>query len=129
MTRKAILTTATILLTCLTLWTCTKDKGSCSDDNTFCSLVDDQSFDATGTIIDDFLATLKKGTQDDKLERLKDWLECKSCVDKAEILCNSCIFTLPPQSELSVDFISNGQPIKLTLDILMDDPLEFRGYH
>ena len=128
MTRKIILT-ATILLTCLTLWTCKKDKVSCSDDNTFCSLVDDQNFEATSQIIDDFLATLKKGTQDDKLEKLKDWLECKSCVNKAEILCNSCIKTLPAQSELNVDFISNGQSITMTLDILMDDPLEFRSYH
>ena len=48
---------------------------------------------------------------------------------KIIVLCNSCIYTLPPQSELSVDFISNGQPITMMLDILMDDPLKFRAYH
>lgn len=129
MTRKTILTTATILLACLTLWTCKKDKVVCSDNETFCALVDDQNFDATGPLIDDFLAKLKKDNQDENLEKLKNWLECKSCVDKAKILCNSCIKTLPLQSELSVDFIFNGQTVKMTLDILMDDPLKFSAYH
>ena len=128
MTPKTILTT-TILLTCLTLWTCKKDKFVCSDDETFCALVDNQNFDATGPLTDDFLVTLKKDNQDENLKKLKDWLECKSCVDKVKILCYSCIKTYPLQSELSVDFISNGQTVKMTLDILMDSPLKFRAYH
>ena len=129
MTRKTILTALVIFLTCLTLWTCNKEKVSCSDEQAFCSLVESQDFDATGTIIDNYLAGLEKNKKDENLEKLRDWLECKSCVDKAEIICNSCIKTIPPQSELSVDFISNGQTIKMTLDILMDEPLKFRAYH
>jgi hypothetical protein len=129
MTHKTILTAAIIFLTCLTLWTCNKEKVSCSDDQTFCSLVDNQDFDATGTIIDNYLAGLEKNKKDENLEKLRDWLECKSCVDKAEIICNSCIYTLPPQSELRVDFNSNGKTVTMTLDILMDEPLKFRAYH
>jgi hypothetical protein len=121
---KTILTATTILLTCLTFWTCEKDK-----DEEFCAFVNEQNFDATGPLIDDFLATLKKGNEDYKLEKLRAWLERKDCVGEVQILCNSCILTLPPQSELRVDFISNGDTITLTLDILMDDPMKFRTYH
>ena len=120
---RTVLTTAIILFACLTLWTCNKD------DETFCALVNEENFDATGPLIDDFLATLKNGNQADHLAKLKEWLECKSCVEKAQILCNSCILTFPPQSELSVDFVSNGIIITMTLDILMSEPLKFRAYH
>jgi hypothetical protein len=129
MTHRTILTTTTIILTCLTLWTCQKDKISCSGDREFCSLVDKQDFDATGPTINDFLAGLKRNKPEENLEKLTAWLECKSCVDKAEILCYSCIYTLPAQSELSVDFISGGQTITMTLDIIMDEPLKFCAYH
>jgi hypothetical protein len=121
---KAILTAATLLVMCLTFWTCEKAK-----DEEFCTLVNEQNFDATGPLIDDFLATLKKGDEDYKLGKLKTWLERKDCVGKVQILCNSCIYTFPPQSELSVEFISNGVTITLTLDIVMDDPLRFGAYH
>jgi hypothetical protein len=45
------------------------------------------------------------------------------------ILCNSCIETYPPQSELRIDFLVNGQSIPMTLDILMDNPLTYRAFH
>ena len=121
---KTIFAATTILLSCLTFWTCEKDR-----DEEFCSLVNEQNFDATGPLIDDFLATFKKGDEAYKLEKLRAWLERKDCVGKVQILCNSCIETLPPQSELSVEFISNSGDTTLTLDILMDDPLRFGAYH
>lgn len=129
MTRKIILATATIIITSLTLWTCKKDKVSCSSEQEFCSLIDKQEFDETGAIIDNYLMGLKKNKLDKNLEKLVDWLQCMSCVDKAKILCNSCIKTFPLQSELSVEFNSSGQKIDKILDILMSDPLAFRKYH
>jgi len=129
MTRKTILTAVIISLTCLTHWACNKEKVSCSDDQTFCSLVDNQDFDATGSIIDNYLAGLERNKKDENLERLRDWLECKSCIDKAEIICNSCIKTNPPQSELIVDFILNGQTVTMLLNIWMDESLKFCAYH
>ncbi|PCH66437.1 MAG: hypothetical protein COC01_07965 [Bacteroidetes bacterium] len=108
---------------------CKKDKIICTDEESFCAFVDDQNFDATGTLINDFLTGLKKNENDENLEKLRNWFECKSCVKKAEIICNSCIETLPEQSELSIDFISNGQDINKTLDISMDEPLKFHRYH
>lgn len=121
---KAFLTATAILVLCFLFWTCEKDR-----DEEFCTFVNEQNFEATGPLIDDFLATLKNGDEDYKLEKLRKWLERKDCVGKVQILCNSCIETLPPQSELSVEFISNDATVTLTMDILMGDPLTFRTYH
>jgi hypothetical protein len=121
---KAVFTVAAILVLCFSFWTCEKD-----DDEEFCVLVNEQNFEATGPLIDDFLATLDSSNPIESLEKLRAWLERKDCVGEVQILCNSCINTLPPQSELRVEFISNGNSVTLTLDILMDDPMKFRTYH
>lgn len=115
---------ATIFASCLALWACEKDRNE-----EFCAFVDEQNFEATGPLVDDFLASLNNGDEDYKLENLRTWLERKDCVGEVQILCNSCIHTLPPQSELSVEFISNDSIIVLTMDILMSNPLKFRAYH
>jgi hypothetical protein len=129
MTRKTILTAVIIFLTGITLWTCNKETAPCSDDQAFCSLVDNQLFDSTGSIINNYLAGLKKNKKDENLVKLRNWLECKSCITRAQIICNSCIKTNPPMSELSVDFFSNGQKVTMILDILMDEPLKYVAYH
>ena len=128
MKRKTILATFSILLTCFTLFSCKKDKDITLDEK-FCALVSSQNYEATGSLIDNFLSTLVNDNQDDNLKKLKDWMEAKSCVDSTTILCNSCIYTYPAQSELRVTFISNGQKTSMTMDIIMSKPLKFRAYH
>jgi hypothetical protein len=109
---------------------CKKDDENCSYDTEFCAFISSEEYNETGTYIDKYLSGLKTNLSDeDKLQKLKDWLECKSCVIRAEILCVSCIETNPPQSELRVTFVVNGQQIVKILDIIMDDPLRFRTYH
>lgn len=117
-----------IILTCLILWNCEKDKVVCSDDELFCLLVSDQNYDSTGTLINDFLTT-QKSSKDESLENLRKWLECKSCVVDAKILCNSCLYTYPAMSELSVNFISGANQITMKLDISMSDTLKFITWH
>ena len=129
MKHKSILVTFSILLTCLSLLSCKKDKDETSDDDKFCEFVNSQNYEATGPLIDNFLATLDNNNQDENLGKLKDWMEAKSCVDSTMILCNSCIETNPAQSELRVIFISNGQKTSKIMDIIMSDPLKFRTYH
>ena len=135
---KIILPSILMLLACLTLWTCKKYIIVCPQNETFCTLIDEQDYEATLPFIDNFLASmiyanyasaLKKDNQDRGLLKLKNWLECKSCVDRARILCNSCIETGIAQSELKIDFISNGQIVTLILDIYMENPLRTRKYH
>jgi hypothetical protein len=129
MKHKSSLVTFLIFLSCLTLLSCKKDKNVASDDEKFCEYVNSQNFEATGPLIDNFLATLDNNNQSNNLKKLKAWMEAKSCVDSTTILCNSCIETNPPQSELFVTFISNGQKMMMILDIIMSDPLKFRTYH
>ncbi|MBE0637892.1 MAG: hypothetical protein IH598_05180 [Bacteroidales bacterium] len=129
MNYKSILVTLVILLSCLSISSCKKDKDVTSDDEKFCECVASQNYEATGPLIDNFLSTLDNNNQDDNLKKLKDWMDAKSCVDSTSIVCNSCIDTNPPQSEVRVTFISNGQKESMVMDIIMSDPLKFRTYH
>lgn len=109
---------------------CKKDAMECSYDTEFCAFVNSEEFNKTGTLIDIYLSSLKtKLSDEEKLVKLKLWLECKNCVEAVEIICVSCIETNPPQSELRVTFIVKRKQIVKILDILMDDPLRFRTYH
>lgn len=127
MRRQSILWIITVVAVSF-LTTCEKENEACPDESTFCILINNQDFDATGPVINEFLKTLQKD-DDQALGKLKNWLDCKNCVKSAEILCNSCIETLPPQSEILVQFNSNGQVVEKTMDILMSEPLKFSGYH
>lgn len=129
MTLNSLFITAITIIISTTLWTCTSDKIACTNAWEFCAFVDNQDFDATGPLIDEFLKRLKKDNSEENLEKLAAWLACRDCVSHAEVLCNACIETNPPQSELRVDFISGGQSVTMTMDIFMDEPLRFNRYH
>lgn len=129
LSRKIILTATILVLSCFSLSSCKKDKADTAEEDPFCVLVNENNYDATGPLINSFLATLNNENTDESLKILSDWLENKCCIDTAIMLCNSCIKTQPPQSELSIIFISNGQKVNKIMDILMDDTLKFRDYH
>jgi hypothetical protein len=94
----------------------------------FCALVEGRDFDATGPIINNFLATLE-GKDDKSLEKLKTWLEGKGCVKEVELVCKSCILTFPAQSHVRVRFDSKGQIIEFLMDVSMGEKLRFLRYH
>ncbi len=128
--KKAGLLLASIVFLSMLLTACNKDNIRCTHESEFCGFISAEEFDKTGPLTDTFLKRLNNSlTDQEKLERLSDWLKCKRCVENAAILCNACIETFPAQSEIKVRFLINGQPKEKTLDILMDDPLRFRGYH
>lgn len=108
---------------------CKKDSTEAQDQSVYCDQVSNQQWDESGSTINAYLATLTEGTSDQNLEKLKQWLEASSCVQQVDILCNSCIETLPPQSELYITFTINGQNTTKTLDILMSEPMQYRAYH
>lgn len=116
-----------LLLTCLTFFSCRKDSNV--DNEQFCAFVTSQNFEATVPMIDQFLATQQSSNSAQALQNLRDWLDAKGCVAGTTLLCNSCIKTLPAQSEISVDFSVDGQVVTRTMDILMDETLRCTGFH
>lgn len=127
---KAKLTLSVILLTVFVLSGCEKTSLKCTDDQEFCAVVSAGEYDRTGPIINKYLSGQdKQMSGKDKLAALADWLNCKSCISQVEILCNSCIYTNPPQSELRILFSTAGQNTEKILDILMSEPLKFAGFH
>lgn len=128
--KKIALTFKAIILLTLVLTSCKKEDVKCSDDTAFCSFIDKADFNNTSSVINKYLAGQeKKLSANEKLEKLRDWLKCKSCVSSAEIHCNSCIYTNPAQSELIISFIVNGQQVEKCLDVIMGEPLSVRAYH
>ena len=120
----------TILMFAIVLTGCKKEAVECSNDKEFCAFIIAKEYNKTSAAIDKYLASLNKDLSGiEKLELFRDWLACKSCVTNAEILCNSCIDTNPPQSELRVSFLIQGQEIEKTLDITMGEPLRFGNFH
>ncbi len=99
------------------------------DDAEFCLFVENMDIASTGTLINIFLSNLENNKPDENLEKLKDWFESKSCVEEAEILCNSCFDTFPPVSELSINFIQAGESVNKIADISMSETLIFTSYH
>jgi hypothetical protein len=121
--------TAIMLFVILCLCSCKHETDSPIDEGQFCALVNEQSFEATGPIIDRYLETLPVNNPDENLQRLNEWFNTISCIEESVILCNSCIETYPPQSELRIIFLANGQTITLIMDVLMSEPLKYRTFH
>src|SRR5690606_31795153 len=127
---KAKLTSYIILSTVLVLSGCEKTSLKCTDDREFCAFISAGEYDRPGPIINKYLSKQPtKISGGDQLAALADWLNCKSCISQVEILCNSCIYTNPPQSELKILFSTAGQNTEKILDILMSEPLKFVGFH
>ena len=114
-----------ILLLLLGFTGCDKDKEKSASKDELCLNLNTEKIDKTTPIINDYLATLKSDLNDvNKLQSLTEWLKSCPCVIDATILCMSCIYTLPAQSEISVLFKENGTTKEVILDILMANPLK-----
>lgn len=128
--RKTKIILGSILLFAIVLISCHKEVVKYSNEIEFCAFINAEEYNKTSSVIDKYLNGLNKGLSDtEKLELLKDWLKSKSCVIKAEILCNSCLETNPPQSEIRVTFLVQEQHLEKTLDIIMDKVLRFGNFH
>ena len=127
-TQKTVLKSAFLLLGFLALGACHKEEVPCLDDAQFCALIAEQNFAGAGPLVDGYLATLREGNEHEKLERLKDWLGCKSCVSQVEITCWSCVYSIPSFSELKIDFALDGHDTTVVLVIRMVEPVQFSSF-
>ena len=87
-----------------------------------------ENIDKTIPIINEFLVGLPSSNSfsedEQNLQALTKWLKSNSCVIDATILCVSCIYTLPAQSEISFSFKEGEVTKVVTLDISMSKPLK-----
>jgi hypothetical protein len=87
-----------------------------------------EDIDKTIPIINEFLVGLPNSNSfsedEQNLQALTEWLKSKSCVIDATILCVSCIYTYPAQSEISFSFNEEEITKEVVLDILMTNPLK-----
>ena len=112
-----------LFCTSITFWACKKDRISRSDDKAVCEHVENQNFDETKTVMNNHLQKFKKN--DDKaLEKFETWLNSISCVNEAKILCNSCMYSNPPQSSMQVFFDSQNEQVEMIMHVLMDERLK-----
>ena len=82
-------------------------------------------------IINFFLDGLPDNLNEEKkMQTLIKWLKEKTCIINAEVLCQSCIQTEPPISEIAILFDLNKEEYNkdLILDISMTNPLNVIGY-
>lgn len=119
----------TIALAALTLGArCNKHDHHTTGNDAFCQVMEQEGLDATGTVVNTFLAQLSEG-ETQGLEKLLAWLDEKSCVTEATLICHSCIETLPPQSEIRLVLHGENLHLEKTMDIAMETPLRFVRYH
>jgi len=114
---------------------CKKDNGK-EDNNPkekeelFCLYLNIENIEKTLPFINDFLSKQSDNLDDaQKLQDLATWLKLHHCIIDASVLCESCIYTDPPQSEILISFEENRTAKKLILDVLMNNPLRAVGYH
>ena len=100
-----------------------------NDDEDFCSHFNSNDFDKAIPFVDEFLSDFH-GDKDDeqKLVVLIAWLKTKPCITDAVLLCQSCIETDPPTSQIVITFDENETSKKLVLNISMSNPLKVAGY-
>ena len=86
--------------------------------NQLCATMDISGEEATIDIMQTYIDTCLSGlSTDDQYPRFASWLESKPCIREANIICIRCIETLPPQTEIEIRFVFDGQEFTRILDI------------
>jgi ABC-type phosphate transport system, periplasmic component len=114
-----------ILLLLFGFASCDKESSQEKSKEEFCLYLNSDNMDKTIPIINDYLAELKSDLDEiQKMQAFTEWLKSCPCIIDATILCVSCIYTLPAQSEISMIFKENGTTVEVILDISMSNPLK-----
>ncbi len=105
---------------------CNKDD-QLIDSDKLCPHLNIENIKKIIPIINDYLASLpssNSSSEDEQnIQALTKWLKSSSCIIDAQIICVSCIYTLPTQSEVSFTFKEGEATYEVTLDIIMTEPL------
>ncbi|PCH98279.1 MAG: hypothetical protein COB85_01840 [Bacteroidetes bacterium] len=88
---------------------CEKQQLGCANEEEFCQTVEAGNSDGTTYMVRNYLASFIDDNKGKNAARLKDWLECKSCVEEAYVPCFSCIENEPEPRTLRIVFTNQGQ--------------------
>ncbi len=66
-------------------------------------------------MINGYLQTLDYNSNNSNLETLKKWIECKSCVNQADINCFWCEYTDPPKGSIILTLNESSDTLQLNL--------------
>jgi hypothetical protein len=95
----------------------------------YCEAIESENFDKAGDYLNKFLKANKQLNHEDMLDKTVEWLMAKECVTDASLICNSCIETAPPQSEIRISFTIGDSTVVKTIDLLMTIPIVYHGIH
>jgi len=107
---------------------CDKEEDQVTGSEKLCPYLNIENINKVIPIINDYLSNLPSSNSsaedEQNLQALAKWLKSSPCIIDATVLCVSCIYTLPAQSEISFSF-NEGEVTKVvTLDISMSNPLK-----
>lgn len=110
----------TLVFLLFSLLSCSKQDTSCSYNTEFCNFVNSKDNDGAANVMNIFLSSIDSNESDKaKIEYLEKWLKCKPCVMSIEVSCVSCMFSLPPQSGITIKVSENGQIVRKLVYVVM----------
>jgi hypothetical protein len=118
-----------IPLLLLLMFACHNEDIPCSYNAQFCSAVSVGDIQVAGKYINDFLSRLPEERSDPEIiQLLENWLNCKVCVESAEVFCVSCMYSNPPQSRVNISLRSHPENLHWRLNIVMGRPAKHAAF-
>ncbi|MGY6523000.1 MAG: hypothetical protein ACXIUD_14805 [Mongoliitalea sp.] len=103
-----------------------EDTFTCTLDAAFCNPLIQEDFEKIAIPVNAFLGSLPSNlSEQEVIDRLMEWMICKSCVDSIDFSCVSCLSSFPPQSRIGFTVLKDGQPQLHYMDILMSEQPRF----
>jgi hypothetical protein len=104
-----------LLLIFIVLISCSRETGNCSDNVELCKQLQAADYSKSLATINEYLQTLDYDENNSTLETLLDWLECTTCVTKAEINCYWCEYSNPPHGSIIFNLSQSTETLQLNL--------------
>ncbi len=97
------------------------------EDTTFCGYIQAEKFDSTYRFLNQILSKIP--FDEDSMKKFEKRLIEENCVVEVEWICNSCLFSLPAQSEVLVRIKTNQGFIRVVIRVVMMEPMKSNGMY
>lgn len=104
-----------LLLIIIAFISCDDEIANCQDNLEFCVLLEEENYPKSIDMIDGYLQTLDYESNNSNLETLRNWLECISCVNHADINCFWCEYSNPPHGSIILTLTGSSDTLQLNL--------------